>query len=61
MGIRQLEAEILAEARKVTGRPKLRQKDILAWSTGPVNPEDGEETIFLPGLKVSIAVKKAGG
>jgi len=34
--MRELEAEILRELRQVTGKPKLRQKDIAEWSTGEV-------------------------
>lgn len=57
MGLRQLEASILAEARVVSGIKKLRQKDIMEWSTGPVKTEVGETAYYLPGLQVNIAVK----
>jgi high-affinity K+ transport system ATPase subunit B len=58
MGIRQqLEAMILAEAREVTKNKKLRQKDILAWTTGELVPMDGETVVELPGVGVRIAFK----
>lgn len=56
MSLRTLEAAILAEARTVTKRPKLRQKDIREWSTGEITPEAGEVTHFLPVLRVYVAV-----
>lgn len=57
MGMRQLEALILVEAKEVTGNKKLRQKDILEWSTGEIKPHDGETVYSLPGVGVNIAVK----
>lgn len=57
MGMRELEAAVLAEAKIVTGNSKLRMKDIMEWSTGEVKPQAGEELFFLPELKVNIAVK----
>ena len=56
MGIRALDAAILAEARQVTGKKSLRQKDIVEWSTGDVQIEAGEKQFFLPELKINIAV-----
>lgn len=58
MGIRQLEAAILAEAKIVTKNSKLRMKDILEWSSGKVEPQTGEVVFFLPELRVYIAIKK---
>lgn len=55
--VRQLEAEILKEAKVVTGNKKLRQKDILEWSTGEVKAEEGETLYHLPELNINIAVK----
>jgi hypothetical protein len=59
MGMRELEAGILAEARIVTKNKKLRQKDIMEWSTGPVKEVAGEKTYHLPEMGVNIAVKVA--
>ena len=59
MSMRTLEAAILAEAKTVTGNKKLRQKDIVEWSTGNVKIEEGEEQYFLPVLRVNIAVKRS--
>ena len=57
MGIRQLESAILAEARIVTGKKKLRLKDIMEWSTGKIKPQVGEERFFLPKLNIHIAIE----
>lgn len=57
MGMRQLEAAILAELREVTGIKKLRQKDIMEWSTGEIEAQDGEIVIALPGVGVNVAYK----
>lgn len=57
MGMRTLEAAVLAEARELFKNPKLRQKDILAWSTGNVTPEPGEVVARTEGLQVDVCVK----
>ena len=57
MDIRKLESAILVEARIVTNNKKLRQKDIIEWSTGEIKPEQGETLHYLPTLKINIAVK----
>lgn len=57
MGMRELEAAVLAEARIVTGNRKLRMKDIMEWSTGKIMPRPNEERFFLPKLKVYIAIE----
>jgi hypothetical protein len=54
MSLATLERAILDEARTVTGRPKLRKKDLLAWSTGPLPYEAGETPAFLPALQVHV-------
>lgn len=51
-----LEREILAEARVVFDNPKLRKKDLLEWSTGPVTAQPGEVVELLPTLRVSVAI-----
>lgn len=57
MSMRTLEAAILLEARKVTGRKKLRKKDILEWTTGTVKSREGESIFYLPDMGVEIAVQ----
>ena len=56
MGMKELEREILAEARTVTGNEKLKMKDIMEWSTGDVKAEEGETLYVLPSLSINIAV-----
>jgi hypothetical protein len=57
MSMKSLEAAILAELRVVANNKKLRQKDIMEWSTGTVKAEEGETLYFLPMLKVHVSVK----
>jgi len=57
MGLRQLEAEILAELHAATGNKKLRQKDIMEWRTAEIEAQDGETLIHLPGMGVYVAYK----
>lgn len=57
MGIRQLEAAILAEAKIVIGNKKLQQKDIMEWSTGEVEPvQKGEKAYYLPEIGINVAI-----
>lgn len=56
MGIKQIEAAILAEAKTITGNKKLRMKDIMEWSTGNVDTVKGERRFYLPTSKVTIAI-----
>lgn len=58
MGMRELEAAILEEARKVTKNPKLKMKDIQEWRTGKIKlAQEGEKDYYLKNHHVSIAVK----
>ena len=58
MGMRELESAILAEAKIVTSKSKLRIKDIMEWSTGKIKPQVDEVRFFLPVLKVYILIKE---
>lgn len=55
MALRNLEAAILAELHVVTGNRKIRQKDIMEWSTGTVEAHGEEKLAFLPSHKVNVA------
>jgi len=57
MGMRQLETKILQELRIVASNKKLRQKDIMEWSSGGIEAHDGEEIYHLPELNVNVAIK----
>ena len=57
--MRKFEAMILREARQVFALPRLRQKDIQEWSYGKIKPRTDEEVRLLPGLKVSVAIKRS--
>lgn len=59
MSLATLERAILAELRAVTGRAKLRKKDIMEWSTGPVKPRVGETVYVLPDLGINVVVAPA--
>ena len=55
--MREVEAAILRELRVVAQDNKLRQKDIMEWSTGEIKAHEGEKLYFLPDLKINVAVK----
>lgn len=58
MGMRELEAEILVEAREVTKNAKLKMKDIQEWRTGKIKlAQEGEKDYYLKKSHISIAVK----
>ena len=57
MGIRELEAGILAEAKVVTGNNKLKLKNIMEWSTGNITAQAGETVYHLPETNVNVAIK----
>ena len=57
MSQRALEAEILRELRHVAKNSRLRQKDIMEWSNGPIKAQPGETLYTLPDLKIKVAVK----
>lgn len=57
MGMREVEAAILRELRDVAGNQKIRQKDIMEWSSGNVNISEGETHYYLPTLRINVAVK----
>jgi len=56
MGLRNLEAAILAELKQVANNSKIRQKDIVEWSTGMVKAQEGETYFHLPNLDVHVCV-----
>ena len=62
MSMRSLESAILGELRRVTGRNKLRLKDIMEWSTSETavrnNVRDSEEVIHCPLNGVWCAIPK---
>ncbi len=57
MSIRSLEAKILREVRLVSGNRKLRQKDIVEWSSGKVKRKPDEKIYYLERLALEVAVK----
>jgi hypothetical protein len=57
MSLKSLEAAILAELREVAKNAKIRQKDILEWSTSEVEARTGETLYFMPKLGIHAAVK----
>lgn len=62
MSMATLEREIVAEARRFLNNRKLRNKDLLAWSTGVLEAEDESELavqLDSPGLRVWIVVSKS--
>lgn len=57
MSMRDLEREIREEAKKLFNNLKLRNKDIMEWSTAHIKPHDGEVTEYLKEIDVFVAVK----
>lgn len=57
MSLREIETAMLAELREVADKRSIRLKDIMEWSTAPVQAQEGETLYFLPNLKIHVAVK----
>lgn len=58
MGFATLEKAVLEAAKVVIRNPKLKRKDLLAWSTGEVSAEEGEVAFELPELSINVVVAK---
>jgi hypothetical protein len=56
MSMRSLESAICAELREVTGIRTIRVKDLQEWSSGKVDPREGEKVYTLPILGINVAV-----
>jgi hypothetical protein len=63
MSLATLESAIVLELRQITGRSKLKKKDLLAWCTtdnDSVKPENENEIqVFCPSYKVYCVIPKA--
>jgi hypothetical protein len=57
MSMKSLESAIAAEARRVFENSKLRLKDIMEWSTGPIAAHPGEVVEKMPLNNVWVAIK----
>lgn len=57
MSMASLERAILAGAKIVFCNNKLRNKDIQEWSTGTIEPHEGERVARVPDPGVYVAVK----
>lgn len=51
-----LETLILFNAREAFKNSKLRKKDLREWSSGEIEPQDGEVTIHLPDPGVYVTI-----
>lgn len=58
MSMATLERAVLAGAKVTFNNPKLKMKDILEWSTGPVKAEDGEVVARVDDPGVNVAIMK---
>ena len=58
MSLRNFERSITVEARGVFRNSKIRLKDLLEWSTTPIDTLEGEVTEHLPGNAVYVVHKK---
>lgn len=59
MGMRELETAVLCELRMVTGKRNLRKKDIREWSTGEIEVQPDELKVYLPALKINVAILRS--
>lgn len=57
MSMAALERAVLAEARVVLNNPKLKKKDIVMWSSGPLKMKEGEVEVRLPSRGLNVAVE----
>ena len=57
MAMARIERSIVEQLRGVLNYRGLRLKDLQEWSTGPIQPHDGEIVLRLEGLGVTAAVK----
>ena len=58
MSFAGLERAVMAELREVVNNRRLRNKDLLKWSTGQVDSEEGEVVVHLPRLGVNCAIAR---
>ena len=56
MSMQALERQIRLEAAEILANPKLRIKDLLEWSAGPVEAGEGEIVIRCERLGVNVCV-----
>ena len=57
MSIASRERDILHAAREVFYNPRLRVKDILEWSSGPIEEHDGEESVRVDRLGIYVSIQ----
>ena len=57
MSMQSLEQEIRQHTAMILKNPRLRNKDLLEWSTGTIEPRNGEVVVELPAMGISVAVK----
>ena len=57
MSVSQLESVIWRECQRILENPKMRKKDLLEWSTGEVEPRDGEIAIYIDHLGITAVVQ----
>ena len=57
MGMTTLERAVLAGAKLAFNNPKLRMKDIQEWSTGDMDPMEGEVVVRVPNPGVYVAIR----
>ena len=49
------EREMFIELKEI--KPKAKWKDVMEWTFGEPNIEEGEELVRLPGLGINLAIK----
>jgi hypothetical protein len=56
MAMTGFERELLAALKMQTGNRKLKEKDMLEWRTGKIEPRDGEQLVHLKHLGVWVCI-----
>lgn len=58
MSFASLEREVVAQTRVLLCNAKIRNKDIMEWSTGTPEAQEGEIAVKLSGLGVTVVISK---
>ena len=56
MSLNSLETTVWRECQRLLENSKMRKKDLLEWSTGDIEPREGEILIHIPSLSINVVV-----
>jgi len=58
MSFATLEKAILTSAQRLLNNPTLKKNDLIEWSSGQLQPEAGEVTVYVEDPGVWVTVKQ---